>query len=625
MTLRNTAKWTGLILLAFLLYGVILELQVHFWGRVLIPHEKVFLAGKGYYWDPLQFMWFLNWWSYALSHHLNPLYSDFLWHPTKVSLLWITSVPLLSVLTTPLQKANGIVFTYNFLTVLAPIFSATTAFMLGFYLTKKWFPAFVGGFFFGFSPYEMISLLGGDLNLSFIFLLPLLLLVAIVVPNAKKIQGILLSFLLAILLVAEFLVSTEVFAILVFFSAISLFLFYFIYRDSKRLLQLLKRVSIGLIVATILLLPILPSLFHGSVYGGGKSMNTYDNGNDLLSLIVPSQIQSFSRRIPLLWYEHMDGLGYIGIPVIIIFLLYAKSQWRVREGKLLISLMGLFLLLSLGATLHIFGLCLSPLPWTLAEHLPLIGYAWPERFILYFWLAFSLAVVFWLSKTDLGSRESIKKLALVALAILFLWPKPWDKNRISDHPIFAKGSICKILPKNRTLLYFPWGLHGTIDFQQMAAHMCFKAAEGYYGAVPMPFNKWPLNYLFVRDKFKEMAPDIFRQYMANFDVGIVVVSKTLKNRADLEDLLVHSGFKRYQDPADDPTIETYGPGKDFVYKKLTNDELEAIYSYRSTSLRQAVVASNREKLREIVLKLGFSSDKKFQNIYTWLLAHHILK
>lgn len=624
MTLRNTAKWTGLILLAFLLYGVILELQVHFWGRVLIPHEKVFLAGKGYYWDPLQFMWFLNWWSYALSHHLNPLYSDFLWHPTKVSLLWITSVPLLSVLTTPLQKANGIVFTYNFLTVLAPIFSATTAFMLGFYLTKKWFPAFVGGFFFGFSPYEMIILLGGDLNLSFIFLLPLLLLVAIVVPNAKKIQGILLSFLLAILLVAEFLVSTEVFAILVFFSAISLFLFYFIYRDSKRLLQLLKRVSIGLIVATILLLPILPSLFHGSVYGGVKSMNTYDNGNDLLSLIVPSQIQSFSRRIPLLWYEHMDGLGYIGIPVIIIFLLYAKSQWRVREGKLLISLMGLFLLLSLGATLHIFGLCLSPLPWTLAEHLPLINYALPERFILYFWLIFSVVVAIWLSKSEMGSTEFRKKTGLILLALLFLWPKPWPTNKIVDHPIFSQGKICSILPENKTLLYFPWK-DGKIDYHQIAAHMCFKSANGYYGAVPAPFNKWPISYLFVKDRYKEMSPDIFHKYLANFDVGLVVVSKTVQNRPDLDSLLTRSGFEKEPGIADDPTVEIYGPGNGFVYRQLTKTGLEKIYSYRQISLRSAVIASNRQKLSQIIHKLGFSSDQKFQDGYTWLLMHHILK
>ena len=286
--------------------------------------------------------------------------------------------------------------------------------------------------------------------------------------------------------------------------------------------------------------------------------------------------------------------------------------------------MGLTLLLSLGATFHLFGLCLSPLPWTLAEHLPLIGYALAMRFTLYFWLVFAVVVSLWLLKEPIKSREYLKKIGLLLLAILFLWPKPWHQNRIVNHPIFATGEVCTILPPGKTLLYFPWE-GGKIDYQQLAAHLCFKAAEGYYGAVPHPFNKWPLNHLLARHRFKAMSPNIFHQYLANFNVGLVVISKTLGNRTDLEVLLEKSGFERSSDPPKDPTVEIYSPGKNFVYVKLTKKELEKIYTYREKSLREAVIASNREKLKQVVYKLGFSSDKKFQDIYSWLLTHHILK
>ena len=224
----------------------------------------------------------------------------------------------------------------------------------------------------------------------------------------------------------------------------------------------------------------------------------------------------------------------------------------------------------------------------------------------------------------MGTQDSVRKLVLIVLAILFLWPKPLSENRIPDHLIFTKGSICKILPANRTLLYFPWE-DGQIDYQQVAAHMCFKAAEGYYGGVPTPFNKWPLNYLFVHHRFKEMDSEIFQRYLANFDVGLVVVSKNLKNRPDLEGLLDRSGFQRSPDPSDDTTVELYGPKKDFVYRKLTRLEQEEIFTYRERSLRKAVIASNREKLKQVVTRIGFSSDQSFQEIYSWLLDHQILK
>ena len=43
--------------------------------------------------DPIQFIWFLNWWPWAIAHGLNPFISYYVWYPHGFNLTWATSVP----------------------------------------------------------------------------------------------------------------------------------------------------------------------------------------------------------------------------------------------------------------------------------------------------------------------------------------------------------------------------------------------------------------------------------------------------------------------------------------------------------------------------------------------------
>ena len=43
--------------------------------------------------DPIQFIWFLNWWPWAIAHRLNPFISYYVWYPQGFNLTWATSVP----------------------------------------------------------------------------------------------------------------------------------------------------------------------------------------------------------------------------------------------------------------------------------------------------------------------------------------------------------------------------------------------------------------------------------------------------------------------------------------------------------------------------------------------------
>ena len=98
-------------------------------------------------------MWLLAWWPYALSHHLNPFLTDYVWAPVGFNFAWMTSTPLASILATPLIKTIGVVATLNFFTLLGAPTAAMCAFILCRRISHSVGPSMLGGFVFGFSSY----------------------------------------------------------------------------------------------------------------------------------------------------------------------------------------------------------------------------------------------------------------------------------------------------------------------------------------------------------------------------------------------------------------------------------------------------------------------------------------
>lgn len=53
--------------------------------------------------DQMQFIWTLYWWPYAISHHINPLFSTYIWHPHGIDLSMApASVPGASFIALPI-------------------------------------------------------------------------------------------------------------------------------------------------------------------------------------------------------------------------------------------------------------------------------------------------------------------------------------------------------------------------------------------------------------------------------------------------------------------------------------------------------------------------------------------
>src|SRR5215469_16489571 len=156
--------------IAFLIYLVV---WVGTAFRPIVEHPAQALLDQKSQ-DPNLFVWFMRWWPYAIGHGLNPLYTHEIGVPAGHSFAWVTNVPPLSLLATPLTLLAGPVVSFTLLAAIVLPLSAWAAFVLCRRLTGKFWPALVGGAVFGFSAFEMNHGAAGQLNLTYSSLLPIL-------------------------------------------------------------------------------------------------------------------------------------------------------------------------------------------------------------------------------------------------------------------------------------------------------------------------------------------------------------------------------------------------------------------------------------------------------------------
>src|SRR6516164_8456051 len=203
---RLLAAAAGLV---FLLLSVLYFGTLGDYGRMYFGHGL----------DQIGFIWFLNWWPWAIAHGLNPFVSFYVWYPNGFNMTWATSIPSAALLTWPLTWLYGAVVSYNVLSLVAPALSAWMAFLLARYLTRDTGASFIGGYLFGFSSYVLGEMLG-HLNLSMIFVVPLVVLMVL-----QRLRGDLsrARFVTALALAMLFQLgfSNELLATTCFFGAIT--------------------------------------------------------------------------------------------------------------------------------------------------------------------------------------------------------------------------------------------------------------------------------------------------------------------------------------------------------------------------------------------------------------------
>ncbi len=476
-------------LAAFAVYAAV---SFAYFGARLVPHPGRLLVGHPEQDDAEIFVWSFAWFPHAIGSLTNPFVSHAVYAPTGVDLAWVTSVPGLAVLFSPLTLLAGPSAAFNVAAVLMPALSAWAAFLLCRYATRSTPASLVGGYLYGFSSYVLAQQFAGHLNLVAAFVPPLVALVAV-----EAVRGELgrraLVLRLAGLVALQAYISTEVAFTLTVMLALGLLLGLVLVPASRaRIAALVPPILAAYALAAAIASPLL----YFAWTGAAPNVNLADfYGTDLLNLVVPTEVtgwggQTFASLTARFPGNTAERDGYLGVPALLVVALLARRRWRDAPTRFLLAGFGVALLIALGTRLVVGGHRLVWLPWSVPAGWTGVD-ALPSRFALYAALAVSLMVAIWTSSTR--GLVFARPYVLPVLAVAALVPPVWRADDV-DHPtrsaFFTSGAYRSCIPKGETLLVFPFGRWGDSLLWQAESGFWFSMAEGTLG-----HNDWPSSFV----------------------------------------------------------------------------------------------------------------------------------
>ncbi len=503
----------------------------------LLSNLPVWLHGPGSWLtcggcgDNGQEIWFLRWGAYALVHLQDPLRTNWIDFPWGADLANSTSMPLVSMLATPVTLLFGPVATYNVISVVAFASSATAAMFACRRWVSSWRAAFVGGLLYGFSPY-MIGQGNGHLFVLLTFVPPLLLLVLddIFIRQAWSWKRDGAS--LAVLLLAQLGISPELLAEEALVAALGV-LVVCAARPARvraawahiwRSLALGIGVALPFIAAVGVIGLTGPEHISGPVHPVSLLAGI---SSDLLSPVIPTTNQHFSfgagtygtKLVALTpgggsppTPDAAENGAYIGVPLLLLLVI---GTWRVRRETVIrfAWLMALIsFVLSMGARLHVGGAdTVIRLPFYVLAHLPLLQSEAASRYTLLMWLFLALLTAILVDRWLLGPRARseapsrsrrlgrwrIGGTILLALALVSLVPQwPYQVNA-SDVPAWFSSADVRRIPVGSTLVTYPYASnnHNLPMFWQAVNGMRYRIpvgevvlADPHFTAFEVAFN-----------------------------------------------------------------------------------------------------------------------------------------
>jgi hypothetical protein len=325
-------------------------------------------------------MWYLGWMQYALGHGHNPLFTDWLFYPSGVNVMWNVSLPLPGLLLSPVTAAWGVILSYNILIVVAFAGTATTAYLV----LRRWAPwppaAFAGGLLYGFSPY-MIGQGLGHAHMLLLLLIPVMLLLLDELLVRQRLRFWISGPLLGVTTVAQLLTAEELLASAALIGAVGAVVLVALFpsRVVARFPHALAGLGLAAVTALVLAAVPLTSQLTGPqrLTGTVSSPDLYRA--DLLSWVVPSRLVHFAPPSALELTRRFGGNmaengSYLGIPLLVVAVAVVVLLWRRRPvvrwaGVMLLLVM----VLASGRSLKIGGRDTGlSLPFRVVEHLPLL-------------------------------------------------------------------------------------------------------------------------------------------------------------------------------------------------------------------------------------------------------------
>ncbi len=428
--------------------------------------------------DTSLFTWFLEWPAFALSHGLNPLYSDYLFHPSGINLLSNTAEVGLGVFLAPVTWLFGPIATLNVALTLSPFLSGLTMYIL---LRRwvSWAPAaFVGGLLYGFSPFVIIALTDAHLMLGFAAVPPLLVLCLDELYVRQRWSPWALGLAIGGLALLQLSVGTEVLVITIVcagFGSLLVLVWGLTHREvwTARAPYAIRGAAAALVSSAVLLAyPAWyalagPAHLSGGIWGSGMELSYGGNALNLfLHPMAPSaSATALTHRFggyqaPTLSDQYLGwGLASVLVVGLVVW-------WRDLRLWLFAAVGTLTVFLSLGLKFHGWTL------WRLMVHLPLMRDVIPSRFglAIYLCVAVMLGVVCdhvhravvpsggnvsaGRAATGAVATLAVAALALVPIFSYFAGGLPLTATPV--HPPLWFRTVAPHLPEHQVLLVFPF-------------------------------------------------------------------------------------------------------------------------------------------------------------------------
>jgi hypothetical protein len=302
---------------------------------------------------------------------------------------------------------------FNLLVAMSVPASAWAAFVLCRRLTGKFWPALAGGAIYGFSAYQLNHIVAGQLNLAFSLLLPLIGYLVLLWRD-KAIGDRAFVIWLGLAMAVQFYLFLETFADMTAIIAVALLVGWLLASRPGRpaIARLARLTGIAYVLSIIIAAPFLGYALTHVPAGFNRSPAT--SSVDVASILLPRPGQTFG----LSWLAHDTSMlsipgrdGYIGIPLLILAVVFAVRTWSSKITRFLTIMLGFAIVVAIGPVLHLgnnrHGLTL---PWSRLWYLPIARSAYPARLMVFAFLALAVIVALWLAAQP-GSRPAAEQRA----------------------------------------------------------------------------------------------------------------------------------------------------------------------------------------------------------------------
>ena len=528
----------GLLALAIYLFVFILAA-----GMPLVRHLNV--PNLRQYWTDVQFYaWALGWWPWAVSHGVNPLFSNQIGAPHGYDLAWASTAPSVDLAMWPVTAAFGVVVSYNVVLLLIPPVSGWAAFVAARRLTGRFWPSLLAGAVYGFCPYELIHTWQGQPNLTVIALFPLMVYLVVRWWDGTLGRTWFVSWM-ALAMAVQFYTFNEAFAEMAVVGAGALVIGLVVAGPAvwRTVARLAGLTAIAFAGAVILAAPYLVySLDH---YQGALTRQQPAYSLPLVRLIMPMSQQTFGWTPVIRYSNHIGDTGienYVGIPLIVILLLLAVFAWRNRISRLLLIGFVFVIALAVGPNLVVTSIRhTDPLPWAGLWNLPIARSAEPSRFIVFAVLVLAIALALWLATPTEGKllRAARWVLGLLAVAAIITdaptsyqavnpipsgYHPPAAMKPVNQLPAFITGGLYRryLRPGEIVVIVTHRGNAGMLF--QVAAGFFFRIAGGYINASLTPVNALPHPVTLLAHPSKA-AVLMFDDYARSSGLGAIVVEQ----------------------------------------------------------------------------------------------------